>query len=707
MKIRTKLLILLLVFSLLPVLTLRIMGRQSMQSLGRELSVRAGAALLERASVELKRIVEDHALMLKLRVELLEVALSVQAREMERLSMEQGGDAEVLFISRPGSKASLPSQTGSPIKYLIRQGNTSEPLSINENMLSVFPAPQLSQSQVRSSLERYSTLPDFFKALEGTAKNLPVWRYMKLSGLAGLVYPAFGSVNRRMVGVLHSNVFINEEREVRWRPPYPDPILGQPVVAVETLLRNPQGRIVGSTGIVVLADDLLTLNKEHQSMYEAKSFVVRPLGTGEKGFEVLLQENDHQETGSRMPMRMMRQIPEQPKRILLKDEKLLQKISADIDAGKSGIALYPYEGKNSLWAYASGGELGTTLLYIAPMDVVSSDAKTAVQGVERLFQEQVRHTMAVLFFVAAFVILAASLAAQTVNRRIAEMVGAVERIASGDFSARVKRSSGDEFGRLAGAVNTMAPDLAERMRLKSSLELAMEVQQSLLPQKAPKIPGLDIAALSIYCDETGGDYFDYLLEKEGRLGMVVGDVCGHGASAALLMASIRAYMRAEFINEASPAVLMAGVNTLTTSDTYGTGRFATLFFLCVDSSTSQISWAVAGHDSALLYDPRTKTFKELSGQGLPVGVEASTEYAEGHMPWPKGCTLVVDTDGIAETRNAEGEMFGRKRLREVLRHAEGKTAEEIIAHVFQEVDRFRGHDHLEDDMTLLVAVFED
>ena len=118
------------------------------------------------------------------------------------------------------------------------------------------------------------------------------------------------------------------------------------------------------------------------------------------------------------------------------------------------------------------------------------------------------------------------------------------RVARGELDARVTVASIDELGDLTVQFNRMAEGLKDRERLLHSLELAMEVQQNLLPKSTPEIPGLDMVGVSLYCDETGGDYYDFLTDNpDGNLHILVGDVSEHGIPSALLMATARAFIR--------------------------------------------------------------------------------------------------------------------------------------------------------------------
>ena len=144
---------------------------------------------------------------------------------------------------------------------------------------------------------------------------------------------------------------------------------------------------------------------------------------------------------------------------------------------------------------------------------------------------------------------------------ILAVVAHARRVGSGDLDARIDRRDNLEIAQLSTALNGMASGLKDRMKLRHALNLAMEVQQNLLPARTPVVRGLDIAARSKYCDETGGDYYDYL-DVEGMgpnaLMIAMGDVTGHGIAAAMLMATARAVLRSQ--------VRIAGVAGQTADD---------------------------------------------------------------------------------------------------------------------------------------------
>jgi sigma-B regulation protein RsbU (phosphoserine phosphatase) len=285
-------------------------------------------------------------------------------------------------------------------------------------------------------------------------------------------------------------------------------------------------------------------------------------------------------------------------------------------------------------------------------------------------------------------------------------VTAARRVASGDFATRVRIHSRDEIGELGRTFNNMVPALEERVRMKQALDVAMEVQQNLLPRVMPRVKGLDIAGKSIYCDETGGDYLDYLDSNdlgEQKFAVLVGDVSGHGIPSALLMATARASIRQRATRSGSIAEVVSDVNRQLTRDVEETGRFMTLFYLLIDQADRNLQWVRAGHDPALCYDPATDRFDELRGTGIALGVDDGWPYiAYQKSGLKKGQIILLGTDGIWETRNPAGNMFGKDPLHKIIRQQSGATAGEIVAAVIAELDNFRQHGQPADDITLVV-----
>jgi sigma-B regulation protein RsbU (phosphoserine phosphatase) len=309
-----------------------------------------------------------------------------------------------------------------------------------------------------------------------------------------------------------------------------------------------------------------------------------------------------------------------------------------------------------------------------------------------------------VFFVAL------SLLNKLLNRSI---VGPVENILSvigkikeGNLQTRAKVVSNDELGVLGDAINEMTQGLIERERMQLSLNLAKEVQQNLLPHKSPQIKWLDIAGKSIYCDETGGDYYDYVYSdrvENNQIGVAIGDVAGHGISSALLMATVRSSLRQRASLPGSVASIMSDVNHQLVQDVEDSGQFMTLFYLNLDETKMQACWVRAGHDPAIIYDPGTDSFEELGGSGIALGVDAEWNYKEyTKSDLNKGQIIFLSTDGIWEAFNQKDEMFGKERIYNIIRKNSSLSADEIINVMIASLKSFQQGAQIEDDITMVV-----
>jgi sigma-B regulation protein RsbU (phosphoserine phosphatase) len=290
---------------------------------------------------------------------------------------------------------------------------------------------------------------------------------------------------------------------------------------------------------------------------------------------------------------------------------------------------------------------------------------------------------------------------------IRKVSGAAMKLSRGEFGDPLPVKSRDEVGELIRSFNLMTSQLQERLKLKEAMNLAMEVQQNLLPASPPSVPGLDIAGRSLYCQETGGDYFDYILRSgpagTQRLCVAVGDVVGHGISAALLMTTVRALLRGRLDQPGSIAETVGDVNRLLCKDTAPSGSFVTLFLLAVDPALGHLEWVRAGHDPALLYCAATGDVHDLGGSGMALGVEDAYSYLSGDRSgFSAGDVLLISTDGIWETRNTLSEKFGKERVGQIVRRHHRLSAEGILQTVLNALEEFRGEAPQEDDITLLV-----
>jgi serine phosphatase RsbU (regulator of sigma subunit) len=282
----------------------------------------------------------------------------------------------------------------------------------------------------------------------------------------------------------------------------------------------------------------------------------------------------------------------------------------------------------------------------------------------------------------------------------------VRKVGEGDLEQDLKLEYSTEFVKLSKQINTMTAGLRDRMRLRHSLALAQEVQQNLLPSGTPEIEGLDIAGHATYCDETGGDYFDFLDIKglpETTAAIAVGDVAGHGVPAAMLMATARGILQSRCRQPGSLADLLMHLNDLLVGDTADEG-FMTMLLMTVDARRKEMRWATAGHEVPLIYDPQRDEFIELKSRGMVLGIEKNNTYHEETFTDVKsGQVYLALTDGLWETFNKDQEMFGMERVQDMIRRHAHRSAEEISRNITKEMIAFRGKEKPEDDLTFVVV----
>lgn len=280
----------------------------------------------------------------------------------------------------------------------------------------------------------------------------------------------------------------------------------------------------------------------------------------------------------------------------------------------------------------------------------------------------------------------------------------VGRIGSGDFDTPLTLRVSPEFSEMSEAINRMSRDLKDRMQLRLSLALAREVQQTFLPSRTPIVPGLQIASRSLYCEQTGGDYYDFLQPAHGQgLGIVVGDVTGHGIPAAMLMATARGILRSQYQTCDSLPQLLEHLNSMLT-EVGGGGRFMTMLLLRIDAARRELRWASAGHGWPFVFDPSAQCFLKLDVSNLPLGVESAEQFAEHALAdLPPGCIIVAATDGLWETMDKQDEPFGQGRLEALVRQHHRGSAEDLAIAIETALSSFRGELPQQDDVTFVIV----
>lgn len=304
-----------------------------------------------------------------------------------------------------------------------------------------------------------------------------------------------------------------------------------------------------------------------------------------------------------------------------------------------------------------------------------------------------------------------SLLCLPIRHRTGEIVGVIQLLNRRD-GARFTADDEEFMNKLSSHIamalenSRLHHEMVEKQRMERDLALARTIQQRLLPESPPVVPGFDIAVVNEMCYEVGGDYYDLLNLGPQTLLVVIADVEGKGVSSALVMSNLQATLRALVMHLHSLEVLALSLNDMICQDTKS-GKFLSIFLGLVDTRGNKLHYINAGHVPPLLISGRSGAHKPLDKGGTVVGLFPNAEYVRGTEKLRAGDILVCCTDGILEANDRSGEEFGTERLAAAVTHVQQRPAQEIVDHVMREVRDFGTGEHVDDKVLLVVKVTSD
>lgn len=245
----------------------------------------------------------------------------------------------------------------------------------------------------------------------------------------------------------------------------------------------------------------------------------------------------------------------------------------------------------------------------------------------------------------------------------------------------------------------------QKQKMERAMQIARDIQRSLLPETPPVIPGFDVAGLSEPADETGGDTYDFIPLPDGQWAFVVADATGHGIGPALVIAETRAMLRASAqltrASSASVAEILRTANQLLAHD-LGGGTFVTCFLGILNPADGVLTYASAGHGPLLFYRHADDAFDQAAATSLPLGVMEDADFDDvRQFRFSPGDLAVITTDGIFEAMDAERNMFGVDRMLDILRASRDQTAKDMICRLQSTVGRFAAGLPQADDLTAI------
>jgi anti-anti-sigma factor len=293
----------------------------------------------------------------------------------------------------------------------------------------------------------------------------------------------------------------------------------------------------------------------------------------------------------------------------------------------------------------------------------------------------------------------------------------VRAIGEGSFEGQISVDGPAEIGAIADVFNEITTkfkkaqdSILEQEKMQKEMEVAKQIQHSLLPKRMPDVSGYDIAPYYQSAREVGGDYYDFVQVDDDTVGIVVADVSGKGVPGSLVMTMIRTALRMEARGNKNASDVMAKMNDFVTDD-MRKGMFVTMFYVILDSKNRIVSYASAGHNPMILYRRETNETYFLNPKGFPVGISLPDEalfrrsISLEKIKLKKDDMLLIYTDGVTEAMNERREQYGEDRLLSLIKNNGQVHPKEFIARLEADVKTFTGGHPQNDDITV-VAIKE-
>lgn len=384
------------------------------------------------------------------------------------------------------------------------------------------------------------------------------------------------------------------------------------------------------------------------------------------------------------------------------DDRLLE-IGEEMTAGRSGFVdvLSPETGEPRWVAYTPLLSGGWSLAISFPESEIMRDVSV------------MRRTGVFLALGGiALLLLVIVLVSRSITRPLRELAVKARSLGAGDLDSELPQvRSRDEVGRLTHAFSRMRGELkthiaeltaatAERERLDADLRIAHDIQQSMVPDSFPRIPGVDVSAILRPAREVGGDFYDVFRVGPAEIAFLIGDVSGKGVAAALMMAVASTRLRTLGATESDPAMILGQVNRELATDNDAC-LFVTAFLCILNPDTGEVRYANAGHNEPLIVRADATAEFHPVDRTLPLGIIEETVYTNESLVLRPGEAILLYTDGVTEAFNAEHQALGEDRLRAGLSGRDLPTAKALVTAAESLVDSFVSGAPASDDLTAL------
>ncbi|MHC5083378.1 MAG: SpoIIE family protein phosphatase [Planctomycetota bacterium] len=707
MKIQTKLLLLLLAVGVVPMLAIVLLTRLSIRNMSTQIAAQIETQIQDNSIRRLQTDAHNFKEVIQTAAASARLALEMQGQQVEQL-LAQPADENFIYSSEMPFGSDM-----NPDKELVNLANLQSvfyPEEIDFFCQGVFLTKNVTPQMVHDDLSRLQKMTGTYEHLYQSNRGRTLWHYTTLENGLHTNYPGGGSLPSADVYDPRTRPWYSEAKN---KPGdiianvTKDASTGKIILTFSKAIHRPDGRFAGVTAIDKTIEDIFKGFKLPRNFKKESYLIIAGFGNpGQTNpvesskLKLWLANKTETDTIS------WKHEPDFPE-LTSTDSPVYQAMLADTRAGRPGHQIMEFEGEQCIWIYSDHLGISKVILFIiVPYDTVLSMTSETQQTILGESTRQLQLGGFLILTIIALAIILSYIRARKFTTPINQLASVADKLADGDFGAQAQIKTGDEIQRLAEVFNEIGPKLDEHQKTQRSLALARAIQQNLLPKSAPKLSNFDIAGKCRYCDETGGDYFDFIPLKHDNtesLGIVLGDVTGHGVGAALLMASGRSILRnASNHFNGNLADLMTEFNNQLSEDT-GDDKFMTLFYGALCDQTRQLTWASGGHDPAIWYQHKEASFEELPNTGPLTGFMKDLPFTQaGPVTLESGDILLVGTDGIWEAENTEGVPYGKDRLHDMIARNAEYTADQIATTIIESVEAFTAPQPPADDITLII-----